>query len=280
MTTLSQRDPDMASAPRLTPRNAMSVDLLDWYHYLDADRNRWAEYRPRLDRSVDLLLEIFGETGTKATFFVLGHVAATSPDLVRQIHAAGHEVASHGYAHRFVYGQTPEAFADDVRRSVDSLSAITGTPVFGYRAPRQSITERSLWAVPILRDLGFRYDSSLRLAESPGWPHRLSAGVVEVPVTRCELGGRTVACGGGSCFRALPYHITAWLFGRLRRRAQPIVFRLYAWELDAGQPRVSMGWRRRLGHYHGLRSTAARLRRLCRDFAFGPIGRAMSTWDT
>lgn len=173
-----------AFAGPVTPRNAMSVDVEDWYHCLETDPARWAGYERRIDVSVERLLEIFAETGTKATFFVLGHVAAEAPGLVRRIQEAGHEIASHGYAHRFVYGQTPQTFAADVSRSLDLLTSITGAPLRGYRAPYFSITKRSLWAIPVLRDLGLEYDSSIHpvvnhrygIPDSPRLPHRLERG--------------------------------------------------------------------------------------------------------
>jgi polysaccharide deacetylase family protein (PEP-CTERM system associated) len=259
--------------------NAMSIDLEDWYHCLDPNPARWGGFRERVEPSVNQILEILDETGTRVTFFVLGHVAERHPQLVWKIHAAGHEIASHGYAHEFVYGLSPGAFETDVRRSLYILDSIVHQPIIGYRAPYFSITRDSLWALQILRRLGFAYDSSIfpvlnhryGIPDAPRLPHPTESGLKEVPLTCYPLGLFNVPCSGGVYFRILPYEATRSMFKRMANRGEPINFYLHPWEIDPDQPRVPLPMGLRLRHYWGLDRTANKLRRLLRDFSFGPI---------
>jgi polysaccharide deacetylase family protein (PEP-CTERM system associated) len=145
--------------------NAMTVDVEDYFHVqafaAHIDRSSWDGRESRVVANTWRLLEMFDEFGVRATFFVLGWVAEREPALVKEIHARGHEVACHGYSHRLVYTQTPAEFAEEARRAKDILEDITGDPVLGYRAASYSIVRESLWALDILIELGFHYDSSI-----------------------------------------------------------------------------------------------------------------------
>ena len=266
------------------PTNMMTIDVEDWYHCIDQDPRRWFQYEARIAAPVRQLLEIFARTQTRATFFVLGQVAEGFADLVREIYDEGHEIATHGYEHRFIYRQSPEEFASDVRRSMDLLASIIGAPVRGYRAPYFSITRKSLWALPVLQQLGIQYDSSIHpvlnhrygIAAAPRLPHRTEAGILEVPVTTYPVGPLNLPCGGGVYFRIQPYWLVRQFFERLQRRGEPIVFYLHPWELDHGQPQLQMPWSLRVRHYWGLEKTAGKLAQLCRDFPFASIQQALS----
>src|SRR5207245_2140281 len=145
--------------------NAFSVDVEDWYQVADFDAvvgfADWDRHESRVARNTDRILALCDEAGVRGTFFVLTWNAERHPEIVRRIAAAGHEIASHGYAHRLIYEQTPETFRDDITRAKATLEDITGTAVLGYRAPSASVTPRSLWALDVLLDVGLRYDSSI-----------------------------------------------------------------------------------------------------------------------
>lgn len=262
------------------PAHVMTVDVEDWYHPLEPDPARWGGCEDRVEGSTRRLLEVFADAGTLATFFVLGDVARRHPALVREIAAAGHEVASHGMLHRFVYRQTPAEFADDVRRSRDLLADLSGAPVVGYRAPYFSITRRSPWALGVLRELGFTYDASVHpvlnhrygIPGAPRLPHRTAEGLLEIPPSTFRLPPRVnVPCGGGAYFRLLPYAVTERMLARLERAGERIVFYLHPWEVDPGHPRVPLPAGLRVRHYHALDRAEDRLRRLVRRFSFGSV---------
>jgi polysaccharide deacetylase family protein (PEP-CTERM system associated) len=263
----------------MAPAHVLTVDVEDWYHPLDPEPARWPAYEDRVGASTRRLLQVLEEEGARATFFVLGYVAERHPSLVREIAAAGHEVASHGTLHRFVYRQTPEEFTDDVRRSRDLLGELTGAAPAGYRAPYFSITRRSLWALPLLRELGFAYDASVHpvlnhrygIPGAPRLPHRTPEGLLEVPPSTYPLGGMNLPCGGGAYFRLLPYGVTERLLARLEAAGERIVFYLHPWEIDPGQPRLRVPAGLRFRHYRALDCTEARLRRLLRRFRFGTV---------
>jgi polysaccharide deacetylase family protein (PEP-CTERM system associated) len=267
--------------------NAMTIDVEDYFQVSAfegvAPRHRWDEFESRVCAHTDRLLEIFEEAGVTATFFVLGWVAERNPELVARIADAGHEIASHGYAHRLVYDLTRTAFRDDVRRSKDLLESASGKHVVGYRAPSYSVTPRSLWALDVLIEEGFGYDSSIYpihhdrygIPMSPRAPYVLEreAGVlIEAPGSAVRVGPLNLPIGGGGYFRLLPYGWTRWGIDRVNRSEnRPAIFYLHPWEIDPDQPRLPAGRLSRLRHYRNLDQTENRLKRLLADFRFGPM---------
>jgi polysaccharide deacetylase family protein (PEP-CTERM system associated) len=267
--------------------NAMSVDVEDYFHASVFDdvvsRDQWDSMESRVVANTRRLLAIFGEFGVRATFFVLGWVAKRHPQLVREIAAAGHELASHGYGHRLIYQQTPQAFREDVRRAKGVIENTGGTAVHGYRAPTFSVTTRSLWALDVLIEEGHRYDASIfpirhdryGIPDSSRHPYliRREAGVLtETPGATVRVGATNLPIGGGGYFRLLPYQWTRWGISRVNRReGQPVVFYLHPWEIDAQQPRLDVGRLAAVRHYRNLEKTESRLKRLLTDFRFGTI---------
>ena len=267
--------------------NAMTVDVEDYFQVSAFDgvvaRDTWDRLESRVCANTDRLLAIFEEHGVTATFFILGWVAERFPALVSQIAAGGHEVASHGYAHRLIYDQTRAAFRDDVRRAKDILETATGKRVEGYRAPSYSITAQSLWALDVLVAEGYRYDASIfpirhdryGIPGSPRHPHVLQRGagaLVEAPGSTVCIAGLNVPVAGGGYFRLLPYGWTRWGMARLNtRERRPAIFYLHPWEIDPAQPRLAAGRLSRFRHYRNLEKTEGRLRRLLGDFQFAPL---------
>jgi polysaccharide deacetylase family protein (PEP-CTERM system associated) len=263
-----------------TITNALTIDFEDWYQGLEIPHTRWAEFEDRIAPIGRRLLELLAAAGTRATFFVLGHVAERFPELVREIAAAGHEIGTHGYSHRLVYQQTPATFRAELRRSIDTLAELTGRPVLGHRAPFFSITRRSLWALEILTELGIRYDSSIfpvrnyryGIADAPRWPYQVSSAPLwEFPISTWRLGGRNLPVAGGAYFRLYPYAVTRQAFRSINRQRRPAVFYLHPWEIDPDHPRIPLPRRIALTHYANLRATEGRLRRLLTDFRFAPM---------
>jgi polysaccharide deacetylase family protein (PEP-CTERM system associated) len=272
--------------PRPRIINAMTVDVEDYFHVSVFDglvpRHAWEGMESRVCANTERLLDIFGESGIRATFFVLGWVAQRFPRLVRAIADQGHEVASHGYGHRLVYDLTPRAFREDVRRAKGLLEATTSSQVFGYRAPSYSVTPRSLWALDVLVEEGYRYDSSIfpihhdryGIPVSPRHPYVLNrtARLVEAPGSTVRCGPFNLPIGGGGYFRILPYQWTRWGINRLNEReGTPAIFYLHPWEIDPEQPRLRAPALGRFRHYFNLARTESRLRALIRDFRFGTM---------
>lgn len=267
--------------------NAMTVDVEDYFHVSVFERtvarSSWDSMESRVRANTTRLLDLFEEHGVRGTFFVLGWVADKYPEIVRDIAARGHEMASHGYAHRLVYDQTPDAFRDDVRRAKRLIEDISGRPVRGYRAPSFSVTDRSLWALDVLLEEGYRYDASIfpirhdryGIPGAPRWPHAMTrpgGELFEVPGSTVRLGSTNLPVAGGGYFRILPYAWTRWGIMRVNRvEQQPAVFYLHPWEIDPAQPRLPASALGRFRHYRNLHKTEARLRALMRDFAFGPL---------
>jgi polysaccharide deacetylase family protein (PEP-CTERM system associated) len=275
------------SGPRTDVVNAMTIDVEDYFHVSVFDgvvpRAQWEHLETRVCANTERLLALFEEHRVQATFFVLGWVAERLPHLVPRIAAGGHEIASHGYAHRLVYDQTPKTFRDDVRRSKHLLEDQGGAPVRGYRAPSYSVTPRSLWALDVLIEEGYSYDSSIfpirhdryGIPLSPRHPFVLERNgrtLVEAPASTTRVGPMNLPIGGGGYFRILPYAWTRWGIERVNRReGRPTIFYLHPWEIDPDQPTLRTSALGRFRHYRNLHDTEQRLRRLLRDFRFGPM---------
>jgi polysaccharide deacetylase family protein (PEP-CTERM system associated) len=273
------------SSPRLI--NAMTIDVEDYFHAnalnAAAPVARWESLESRVEPNTDRLLEMFDRAGVIGTFFVLGWVAERHPAIVRKIRAAGHEIASHGYWHQLTYDLPIDTFREDVHRAKALLEDQSGAPVRGYRAPSYSITKRSLWALDVLIEEGYEYDASIfpirhdryGIADAPRHLHtvaRADGRLIEAPPSTVRLGGVNLPIAGGGYFRLLPYAWTRWGMARVNRVEQrPVIFYLHPWEIDPDQPRMDVGRVSRLRHYRNLHVTAARLERLLRDFAFGPL---------
>jgi polysaccharide deacetylase family protein (PEP-CTERM system associated) len=277
----------MSAQARVRILNAMTVDVEDYFHVSAFDgvlpRTEWDRMESRVVANTERLLALFAETSVQATFFVLGWVAERYPALVRQIAAAGHEIASHGYAHRLVYDLTPAMFRDDIRRSKAILEDAGGEPVQGYRAPSYSVTSRSLWALDILIDEGFRYDASIfpihhdryGIPVSARHPYTIRRGageILEAPGSTVQWGPFNFPVAGGGYFRILPYAWTRWGIERLNRLEQrAAIFYIHPWEVDPGQPRLTGSVLSRFRHYRNLDQTESRLRRLITDFDFSTM---------
>jgi polysaccharide deacetylase family protein (PEP-CTERM system associated) len=267
--------------------NAMSVDVEDYFQVSAFDqvvpRASWDQRESRVVANTERLLALFDEAGVRSTFFVLGWVAERHPALVRRIAALGHEIASHGYGHQLVYDLTVDQFRDDVRRSKALLESTAGTAVLGYRAPSYSVVERSLWALDVLIEEGYVYDSSIfpihhdryGIPDAPRHAHvRASAAgsILEAPGSTVRCGRVNIPVGGGGYFRLLPYSVTRWGFSRLNTvERRPGIFYIHPWELDPEQPRIETGTVTRIRHYRNLHKTEQRLRTLMREFAFSTM---------
>lgn len=267
--------------------NAMTIDVEDYFHVLafarHIDRRDWGSLESRVESNTGRVLDVFAENQVRATFFVLGWVAERYPGVVRRIAAAGHEVACHGYSHELVYRQTPAVFRQETERAKRVLEDLAQQPIAGYRAASYSITQASLWALDILAELGFVYDSSIFPVRHdhygmPGGrrePHRLQTpaghAIVEFPLSTLQLGRYRLPVAGGGYFRLFPYALTRAAFRALNQRERrPFIFYLHPWEVDPEQPRVAANWLSRFRHYNNLRKCEARFRRLLKDFRFAP----------
>ncbi len=271
--------------------NAMTIDVEDYFHVSAfADRiaaRDWPSYESRVEQNTLRLLRLLDKHDVRATCFILGWVAERHPQLVRDIAAAGHEIGCHSYWHRLVYDLTPDEFREDTRQARDLLSDITGEPVTLYRAPSFSITERSLWALDILGELGFEIDSSVYpirhdrygIPGSDPHPHvrETACGpLIEFPGSVCNMFGASIPISGGGYFRLYPARVTSWLLERaLRTTQQPFMFYIHPWEVDPDQPRLPCSLRSRFRHYQNLASTERKLNWLLPRFKFGTMSNSL-----
>jgi polysaccharide deacetylase family protein (PEP-CTERM system associated) len=276
------RNASIMSADR-PARHILTIDLEEHFHASRFDspmrRRYWSYFDSRIHKNTEHLLDVLARRSTKATFFVLGWLAERYPSLIRTIAASGHEIACLGYAHEPVAAQTPEQFRQDIRRAKQLLEDVIGQPVWGFRAPAFSITADTSWALAIVADCGFLYDSSVlpvgftgnRLYSGNGI-QRLPAGTRSIweisPATSNMLGFR-VPIGGGGYLRTLHYPVLRTLFSQIEDLGESIVLYMRAWELDYEQPRMEGPLLAEFSHYLNLHKMEPRLTQLLTDFSFG-----------
>jgi polysaccharide deacetylase family protein (PEP-CTERM system associated) len=270
-------------------RNAMTIDVEDYFQVSafapHIPRESWPSMTCRVERNVERILALLRERDVKATFFTLGWIAERYPQVVRAIVDEGHELASHGYGHLRASDQSAEEFRDDITRSKAVLEDISGQQVLGYRAPSFSIGTGNLWALDMLRNVGYRYSSSIYpiqhdhygMPDAPRFAFYPNGedGLLEVPITTVRMMDRNLPAGGGGYFRFFPYAVSRWFLNKVNRDdRQSGIFYFHPWEIDPGQPRQQgVGFKTKFRHYVNLDRMETRLRALTRDFAWDRMDR-------
>jgi polysaccharide deacetylase family protein (PEP-CTERM system associated) len=269
------------------PKHVLSIDLEDYFHVeafsRQIDRSEWQQYPSRVNENTHRLLDLFDQYHVKSTFFVLGWVANQFPRLIREVHERGHELACHSYWHRRIYTLTPAEFRDDTRLARIAIEDAASVSVCGYRAPTWSVIRDSLWALDILLEEGFTYDSSIfpvhhDLYGIPGssrYPWTYTSAdrktLLELPPATVEILGTNLASAGGGYFRILPMRFTEWAFQRFESEHKSLVFYLHPWEIDPEQPRIAASLKSRLRHYTNLAATQQRLEKMLQCYSFQPF---------
>jgi polysaccharide deacetylase family protein (PEP-CTERM system associated) len=256
--------------------HVLTVDLEEYFQveaFSDVvPRDRWDSYPSRVDRSTRLLLDLLDDAGATATFFVVGWVAQRHGALLREIGERGHELGCHSFWHRLTYDLTATEFETDTLLAKAVIEQAAGVPVQGYRAPSFSITETSLWALDVLAQCGFTYDSSIfpihhdiyGFPTAPRRPFATGDGSLSVcPMTTFRwLGQHNWPVAGGAYLRLMPWWYTRMGVTKARREGIPVIGYVHPWELDPDQPRLRGRTRSVMRHYTNLHKTSGRLRQL------------------
>ncbi|HET7032134.1 MAG TPA: XrtA system polysaccharide deacetylase [Casimicrobiaceae bacterium] len=279
------RDP-IPVLPGMAICNALTIDVEDYFQvsamapYIA--RADWDARECRVEQNVERILRMLEDYGARATFFTLGWVAERYPQLMRRIVDKGHELASHGFAHKRATEQSPQAFFSDIQLAKVLLEDVSGVEVRGYRAPSFSVDDgNKAWVWEQIERAGYRYSSSIYpirhdhygMPDAPRFIHDVRDGLAEVPVTTLRLLGRNWPAGGGGYFRLIPYAMSRWALRRVNRvDRQPAIFYFHPWEIDAAQPRVpGIDAKTRFRHYTNLDRMERRLRKLLFDFEWGRV---------
>jgi polysaccharide deacetylase family protein (PEP-CTERM system associated) len=269
--------------------NYLTVDVEDYFMvsaFSDVIRlHQWGNFESRIKNNTLRVLDIIDKYSIKATFFILGWVAERYPGIVKEIDRRGHEVACHSYCHRLVYNMTPEEFSEDTRKAKTIIEDIVGKNISGYRAPSYSITESSIWALKILTEEGFKYDSSIfpirhdryGFPEYSRFPRMEETGVdgkiLEIPLSTIKIVGENLPIGGGGYLRMYPLWFTHYAIRKLNEKEnRSAIVYIHPWELDPDQPRLRGSKLSMFRHYINLEKTEIRLESLLGAFKFGSIG--------
>jgi len=264
--------------------NALTIDVEDYFQVSAFEKivrqQDWSHYESRIERNTHTLLSLLAAKGVKGTFFVLGWVAEHYPHLVTAIHEEEHEIACHGYSHKLIYQHPKALFREDIRRAKGALEDIIGDKILGYRAPSFSIIQDTLWALDVLIEEGFEYDSSMfpvrhdryGIPDMERFPHsieRACGTIREFPLSTARLFGMNVPVSGGGYFRLFPYWLVKSGLKQINNKEkQPFIFYAHPWELDAEQPKLDAGYITSFRHYVNLTKTEKKLAQLLDDFRF------------
>jgi len=282
--------------------NALSIDVEDYFQVSNFSKvirfSDWDKYQCRVERNTLYVLNVLNDFNVKATFFVLGWIAERYPQLIKNIHQEGHEIASHGYCHQLISSQTREEFREDTRKTKRILEDITGVDVIGYRAPAYSITQKSFWTFEVLIKEGFKYDSSILpirsyhygIPDTPRFPFVINGNptnpmnsvnsinssdgfIIEFPISTVRLFANNLPIAGGGYFRLFPYQFTKWGLKKINQEEnKPFIFYLHPWEFDPDQPRIKKASTlSKFRHYVNLEKTEPKLKRLLKDFNFSTV---------
>lgn len=288
----------MTDTPRRTA-HFFSVDVEEYFQVSafesHVDRETWERLPSRVERNVEALLELLARHDVRGTFFTVGWVARRHPWMIRRIVAAGHELASHTFWHRRVNTQAPAEFRDDVRQAREVLENISGQRVYGFRAPSFSILPGMDWALDVLLEEGYRYDSSTFPIRRPGYGNpgaptmpylirRPGGDLLELPLATTSFMGMRLPAAGGAYLRQLPLGLVRRALREHERLRRPAMFYVHPWEIDPEQPRIDVGWLTGVRHYRGLDRTLGRIEQLLREFRFTSVAEhfglhAADTWN-
>jgi len=261
--------------------NIFCIDLEEWYHQSLVPQKYFGT-ESTVVRNAEILLEVFEKTNTTATFFCVGQVAEEFPELIRRIREKGHEIAGHGYAHELIYKQTPEEFDEDIKKSKELIYKACGEYPKGYRAPSWSVTEKSLWALEVLQNNGFVYDSSIfptknflyGIPDAPPYANERTVNgqpFKEIPPSTFSFLGKRFGFSGGFYFRALPSFMIRHFTNKTNKAGHPAVFYLHPVEIDKHCRRVEMGLADKLITYYGLNSCLKKLTKILTKYNFVSI---------
>jgi len=265
--------------------NAMTIDVEDYFQVSAFEhvihRKDWDGIPSRIPQNVEKILLLLERHDIHATFFTLGWIAVSFPQVITQIVEAGHEIASHGWSHTRLTDLTPEEFHADITSTRKLLQDVSGQEVLGYRAPSFSVTPKTLWAYEKILEAGYTYSSSIfpirhdlyGIAQAPRTPFIFEeTGIVEIPLTTVRMLGRNYPFSGGGWFRLMPYSLFKYGLNKVNIKENlPGVFYFHPWELDPQQPRQhNLSTKTSFRHYLNLEKTKRRLEHLLEDFQ----------WDT
>jgi polysaccharide deacetylase family protein (PEP-CTERM system associated) len=269
-------------------RNILTVDVED-YFMVSAFSNiiktdAWDRYSSRVERNTMHVLDILARYDAKGTFFILGWIAERYPQIVKEIDRRGHEIGCHSYYHKLVYEMSIEDFKEDTEKAKAILENVIGKEVCGYRAPSYSITKKSFWAMEVLRESGFLFDSSIfpvvhdrygypEFSRFPKVVETESGKILEIPMSTFRVWDKNIPVGGGGYLRLFPISLTEWAIRKVNEEEkEAAIVYFHPWEIDSGQPRINGSRLSRFRHYVNIERTENRIEHLLRTFSFGSIG--------
>jgi polysaccharide deacetylase family protein (PEP-CTERM system associated) len=264
----------------------LSIDVEDWFHILDLPSTpkieQWSSLSSLVEKNFLTLLDLLEKNKVISTCFILGWVAEKFPPLVKEAARRGHEIASHGYAHRLVNEMTEQEFFEDVVKTKNILESIIEKPILGYRASGFSVTEELTWFFQKLIDAGYQYDSSVfpaprghgGMKTDKFAPYKLNIRdkqIIEMPITIAKTFGKPFCFFGGGYLRLFPYSIIKYKIKQVFKDNRPVIIYVHPREIDSEHPRLPMNFKRKIKTYINIKTTEKKLQKIFNDFECGTI---------
>jgi len=275
-------------------RNILTVDVEDYFMvsaFSDiVNTDTWNHYSSRVERNTMRVLDLFSRSGAKGTFFILGWIAERYPQIVKEIDRRGHEIGCHSYHHKLVYEMSIEDFKEDTAKAKAILENVIGKEVCGYRAPSYSITKKSFWAMEVLRETGFLFDSSIfpivhdrygypEFSRFPTVVETASGKILEIPMSTFRVWDKNIPVGGGGYLRLFPVSLTEWAIRKMNEEEkEAAIVYFHPWEIDSNQPRINGSRLSRFRHYVNIERTEERIEHLLKTFSFGSVEDVHHGW--
>ena len=276
-------------------QNAFTIDLEDWYHPEFVTKFVPTHQRKdQVEDAVKPLLELLDKYNVSATFFVLGQVAERHPELIEKIYEEGHEIASHGYSHKRLHELGKEKFEDDLRKSTNLLQSIIKERIIGFRAPSYSIDQDTIWALDILEDMGYKYDSSVfplrfrnkslyGVHKAPLYPYSPSKEdvtkesedrnrkILEFSLSVIKILGIKIPVAGGAYLRLYPAWLLRLAISKINKEKRPAIIYVHPWETYEKTPRIKLPFLYSQITYYGIGSSLKKVESLLKNFRFETV---------
>ena len=265
-------------------KNCLSIDVegfiesnLQSFHIEDKYVSKSKE-NYEIEKNTDCILGLLDSLNIKGTFFFLGRIAQDIPDIVKETAKCGHEIACHSHKHLRIFGLTKREFRGNLIYAKQVLEDVSGKGVYGFRAPDFSITKSSIWALDILREIGFLYDSSIYptglhdvygVRGAKPFIHKLPNGLIEFPLSTIEFFRMRFPFGGGGYFRLYPLILTKFFIRKVNKIGHPCMIYIHPYELGPIVPIVpELTYYRKFRHYYNCKNGSKRLSRILQTFKF------------
>ena len=273
--------------------NLLGIDFEDWFHpQLVQPYVKNIKHEPTMFKGLDKIIELLRTTETSATFFVVGKLLETNPEILDKIIENGHEIGFHTMNHdRIDNDEFKENFTDEIQ----TFSKLTNKKSKGFRAPTFSLNKSSSWIIDSLGKSNYTYDSSVVPVKTELYgipdagirPYRISSKsiekddesgrIIEFPILVTKFLGKKIPAGGGFYLRTLPSRIIKSAINNYQKQKIPATFYIHSWELTPEyMPKIKLPTKENFVTFHNINKAFGKMKKILEEFEFTTFSKFMS----